>query len=143
MKKRMKLLSAVLTASLCLSAWLGSTMASAGENNEECEQLVIAMGKDIGNDLNPHQYNGQMPVQDWVYDGLTTMVNGKAVGDLAESWDISEDGKEYTFHLRPGVKFNDGTDLNAEVVKKNFETVIAHRDRHSFIQCLFVINSIE
>lgn len=133
MKKRMKLLSAVLTASLCLSAWLGSTMASAGENNEECEQLVIAMGKDIGNDLNPHQYNGQMPVQDWVYDGLTTMVNGKAVGDLAESWDISEDGKEYTFHLRPGVKFNDGTDLNAEVVKKNFETVIAHRDRHSFI----------
>lgn len=33
MKKRMKLLSAVLTASLCLSAWLGSTMASAGENN--------------------------------------------------------------------------------------------------------------
>ena len=134
MKKRMKLLSAVLTASLCLSAWLGSTMASAGENNEECEQLVIAMGKDIGNDLNPHQYNGQMPVQDWVYDGLTTMVNGKAVGDLAESWDISEDGKEYTFHLRPGVKFNDGTDLNAEVVKKNFETVIAHRDRHSFIQ---------
>lgn len=86
MKKRMKLLSAVLTASLCLSAWLGSTMASAGENNEECEQLVIAMGKDIGNDLNPHQYNGQMPVQDWVYDGLTTMVNGKAVGDLAESW---------------------------------------------------------
>lgn len=143
MKKRMKVLSAVLAASLCLTSWFGSAVASAGENNEKCAQLVIAMGKDIGNDLNPHQYNGQMPVQDWVYDGLTTMVNGKAVGDLAESWDISEDGKEYTFHLRPGVKFNDGTDLTAEIVKKNFETVIAHRDRHNFIQCLFVINSIE
>jgi len=106
-----------------------------------CEELVIAIGKDVG-DLNPHQYNGQMPAQDWVYDGLTEMVNGKVSPSLAESWDISEDGLTYTFHLRDA-KFSDGSPLTAELVIKNFQTVINHSDRHSFIQTLFVIDSME
>lgn len=38
---------------------------------------------------------------------------------LAESWDISADGLEYTFHMRRGVRFHDGTPLNAEAVEYN------------------------
>ena len=41
--------------------------------------------------------------------------------DLAESWDISEDGKVYTFQLRPGVKFHTGQEVTAEDVKFTFE----------------------
>jgi peptide/nickel transport system substrate-binding protein len=44
---------------------------------------------------------------------------------LAESWDISRDGKMITLHLRRGIKFHDGTDFNAEAVKYNLETVKA------------------
>ncbi|GAB4546991.1 MAG: ABC transporter substrate-binding protein [Anaerolineae bacterium] len=40
---------------------------------------------------------------------------------LAESWEISDDGLEYTLYLRQGVKFHDGTDFNAEAVKFNLE----------------------
>lgn len=40
---------------------------------------------------------------------------------LAESWTISDDGLTYTFKLRKGVKFHDGTDFNAEAAKFNIE----------------------
>ncbi len=40
---------------------------------------------------------------------------------LAESWDISEDGLVYTYHLRSGVRFHDGTPFDAEAVKFNFD----------------------
>jgi peptide/nickel transport system substrate-binding protein len=38
---------------------------------------------------------------------------------LAQSWDVSKDGLEYTFHIRRGVRFHDGTPLNAEAVEYN------------------------
>jgi ABC-type transport system substrate-binding protein len=45
------------------------------------------------------------------------------IPDLAHRWDISPDGKKYTFHLRKGVKFHDGADFTAEDVKATYERI--------------------
>ena len=53
-----------------------------------------------------------------VFEGLTRFTEtGAVVPALAESWDISEDGLTYTFHLQEGVTFHDGTEMTAEDVK--------------------------
>lgn len=61
-----------------------------------------------------------------VYEGLTRYKSGtlEVEPGLAESWEISEDGTEYTFKLRSGVKFHDGTDFNADAVKFNFDRML-------------------
>ena len=45
------------------------------------------------------------------------------IPQLAERWDASSDAKVYTFYLRKGVKFHDGTPFNAAAVKANFDRV--------------------
>ena len=53
-----------------------------------------------------------------VFEGLTRfMGDGSIVPGLAESWEISDDGTVYTFKLHDGVKFHDGTAMDAEDVK--------------------------
>lgn len=56
-----------------------------------------------------------------ILDSLVTETsNGTIEPWLATSWTISSNGLVYTFHLKPGVKFTDGTPLNAQAVADNF-----------------------
>ena len=58
------------------------------------------------------------------YDTLVTYnENNELVGSLAEDWSMSEDGLVYTFQIREGVKFSDGSDLTAEDVAKSLMAV--------------------
>lgn len=96
--------------------------------------LTIAWPRDVG-EMNPHVYNpSQLFAQSMVYEPLVSyQAGGKIKPNLARSWEISEDGKVYTFHLREGVKFSDGTDFNAEIVKKNFDTILNNEELHSWL----------
>lgn len=57
------------------------------------------------------------------YETLVNIKDGDIVPGLAESWEISEDGKIYIFNLKQGVKFTDGEDFNAEAVKTHLDNV--------------------
>ncbi|WP_322097233.1 ABC transporter substrate-binding protein [Pelagibius sp. Alg239-R121] len=61
-----------------------------------------------------------------VYEGLTRYKSGtlEVEPSLATGWSINEDGTEYTFTLRDGVMFHDGTPFNAEAVKFNFDRML-------------------
>lgn len=64
-----------------------------------------------------HQLLGRI-----IYDNLVTLdADGNIAPYLAESWEISDDGKTYTFHLQDGVTFSDGSPWNAEVLGQNLE----------------------
>ncbi|MEV4206077.1 ABC transporter substrate-binding protein [Nocardia salmonicida] len=58
-------------------------------------------------------------------DSLTDQdpTTGKPVPWLAQSWEVSPDARSFTFRLRPDVTFSDGTPLNAQVVKANFDAI--------------------
>jgi ABC-type transport system substrate-binding protein len=48
----------------------------------------------------------------------------KVVPELAQSWDVLDEGRTYAFHLVEGVKFHDGTDFDAQAAKWNFERIL-------------------
>ena len=57
-----------------------------------------------------------------IFEGLIKVNSkGEFVPGLATKWEVSPDGKVYTFHLRKGVKFHNGEPFNAEVAKWNIE----------------------
>jgi peptide/nickel transport system substrate-binding protein/oligopeptide transport system substrate-binding protein len=64
----------------------------------------------------------------YLFDGLTRFsVDAKLEPGLAERWDVTPDGKVYTFHLRRGVKFHDGAPFVARHVVRSFERVLDPR----------------
>lgn len=99
----------------------GCTNAGQTEKKAPHNMVTIAWPRDIG-EINPHVYNpSQLFTQSMVYEPLVSYeAGGKLKPHLAESWDISHDGKLYTFHLRKNVTFSDGTTFNAKIVKKEF-----------------------
>ena len=88
--------------------------------------LVYARNMDTKT-LDPH-FSAQLSERYALYLIYNTLVaydkDFNIVPDLAASWDIGDEGKSITFHLRPNVKFHDGTDCDAAAVKWNIDRVL-------------------
>ncbi|RDU23818.1 nickel ABC transporter substrate-binding protein [Anaerosacchariphilus polymeriproducens] len=112
------------------------------EDKKVKEELVFVNYRDI-RDLNPHLYAGEMYAQDMLYDTLVTITKDGYEGGLAESWDISEDGKVYTFHIRKGVYFSDGEICDANAIKANFDAIIQNKERHTWLEMMNLLVGVE
>lgn len=113
MKKTVRMLSFVLALAMALSVVSG--VAAFADDNS---YVVIAQTSEVAN-LNPMEYprtpdsNVQAMIFSYLVQPDASLVFQP---DLAESWDISEDGTVYTFHLRQDVKWHDGEVFNADDV---------------------------
>jgi peptide/nickel transport system substrate-binding protein len=97
--------------------------APAGSANT----LTYALGFDLDDTMDPQvtNFDSTIRVTLNICEPLVWEPEpGKFVPGLAESWDISGDAKTYTFKLKQGVKFHDGTPFNADAVKFTFDRVM-------------------
>ena len=145
MKKKISLmLAAALTAGLALTGCGGSKTSDTTDNTAGAESestaetkgvdvdttgyLIAALNADIQTaDVQKTSKDYEVPFN--IFDRLVDVEvdadgNSKIVPSLAESWDISDDGLEYTFHLRQGVKFHSGNDFTAEDVAYTFHRML-------------------
>lgn len=113
----------ILVTLVAMALLLGSVVSLAAEPKYG-GVLVFGRGSDATK-LDPAQVTDgeSLIVTQQIYDTLVTYKkeNTDVMPALAESWETSEDGTIWTFHLRKDVKFHDGTDFNAEAVVFNFE----------------------
>jgi peptide/nickel transport system substrate-binding protein len=127
MKKATRLgLIAMLSAFLILAGCSGDP-SDAGGSTTATKTLSISLNADPPK-LDPAYSSALVDrmVFQSIFDKLVDLdKNGDIVPMLAEKWEVSDDKKTYTFKLRQGVKFHDGTDFNAEAVKFNFERNMA------------------
>ncbi len=133
--RKLGLFAAALALPVLLATGCGGSGGSTGavsistvsDESKECSRtpqqggsLVYAVQNETVT-LNPYALisNGDIFVDEMIYAGLVRMNpegGAQIVPALAKSWDISPDGKTYTFHLRPA-KFSDGTPVTAEDVQ--------------------------
>src|SRR5690606_29932612 len=98
------------------------------ETWEACEPggtLIYALSSDPPN-MDPHIDSGSAAdnVKMQIYTGLTRFwVGGEIQPDLAESFEISDDGMTYTFKLREGVTFHNGEPVTSADVKASYERI--------------------
>jgi len=79
-----------------------------------------------------------------VFEGLTRIgPSGEVLPALAETWTISEDGKSYTFRLRTGAKFHDGSAFDAEDVKFSLDRARAENSTNAQKQLFAQIDTVD
>ena len=120
-KKFALLLAAAMVSTTVLSGCGGSKDSSAGAGDagvvaEEGNHLVVQLGPDpetMDPALNSAIDASNMIIH--LFEPLLSMdKDNNVIGGMAETWEVSEDGLTYTFHLREGLKWSDGSDFTAE-----------------------------
>jgi peptide/nickel transport system substrate-binding protein len=111
--------SALSTRHLASARRLQDTPVQGGNLLFVHQQIPASMDANVWTGTNVARIMRQ------IYDPLVWQPEGGVfVPGLAESWEVSDDGLSYTFHLRQDVIFHDGTPFNAEAVKATYDRMV-------------------
>ena len=125
MKKSKTLFTLLIAGALMASCGGAKESNDGGKDNTKTAErpLTVAMATEIDS-LDPFNATAgdTKTVMDQIFDGLLDVdEDGNLVPDLAESYEISKDGLTYTFKLKEGVKFHDGSDFSADDVYYTYD----------------------
>lgn len=136
MRKKFKSIIALLCILMFAITGCSTSSSSSGSTvttNEKGEkEIIIGIYKDAAmEEMDAASYNGPHFLYKMIYEGFVEDGGEEGiVPQLATDWKISEDGKTYTFKLREGVKFSDGSDFDADNVVFNMNRWI-NNERHA------------
>lgn len=124
------LVMAALALSACAPARKPSAQEPTREEDLDTSRFLVAV-EDEPDTVDFQCTSIHYTVAQNVFDRLVEMENSADGGieilpSLAERWEVSEDGRTYTFHLRPGVKFSNGSPLTASDVKYTLTRLLMH-----------------
>ncbi|MFM9276881.1 ABC transporter substrate-binding protein [Paenibacillus jiagnxiensis] len=124
----------ILTVSLLLSACSGGSGENAAAGADQAASGQTTAGGELTyalatspDTLAPQQSGLAVATRVYrtMFDNLVVKLPDNTIKPwLATEWSISDDHKSYTFKLRKGVKFHDGTPFNAEAVKFTFDRIL-------------------
>lgn len=122
-----KLLVSILSAAVAASMAIGGSVLAEEAEDFSAGQTVI-----VGLQGDPTSFNQVGSPDDWGYvvsENLFSRLvklnwNGEAIPDLAESWDVSDDGMTYTFHLYQNALWHDGEAVTSADVLWTFQKIM-------------------
>jgi peptide/nickel transport system substrate-binding protein len=119
--------------------------AGSGSSSGPRDTLVFAASADATT-LDPHNTTDTESDQVimMMYETLIGFdADMKIIPRLAERWEVAPDGVTWTFHLRQGIRFHDGTPFNAEAVRRNFARVMDPVANHKRLVLFDMIDRVE
>lgn len=141
MKKKVALLLVIVMVVSLFTACGGGSKSNKSEDD-----AVVVYTPDIFNTLIPYETtaNSDQAVFDQVYETLAvTQDDGTVKPCLAEDWEISDDGLEYTFNLVKDAKFHNGEVMKASDVVFSFNRFMETAAKKNFVEMIKSVETVD
>jgi ABC-type transport system substrate-binding protein len=142
-RKRRRTRAALLAVAIAVLSGCGG---GAGEDAADVKDALVFSSSADATTLDPHNTTDTQSDQVilMIYNTLLRFDDEmRIVGDLAETWGVAPDGRTWTFTLRQGVRFHDGSPLDAEAVRRNFARVLDPAQGHRRLSLFDAIDRVE
>ncbi|MGQ9630153.1 MAG: peptide-binding protein [bacterium] len=123
-----------------------SALAGDGKEKHTYGGTVVLSSLNEPEGINPilSRDTAAVDLANMIFNGLIKLNDRlEPIPDLAESWEVSEDGLTWTFHLRKGVKFHDGVELTSEDVAFTFNSIVDPKVKSPFASLYGLVKSFE